>query len=248
LKAALWGFLTAGKIEDEKTSFTQTGEEMRQTRLGICLCLMLVLDVISGQTASFGQPDKMIYKIVTFGTSLTERGGWQLPLQDALSKCLGRPVLVDSIARSGATSEWALEKIGDVIAAKPDIVLIEFYANDAALDRFMTVGRSRQNMAMILGQLKQQLPRARIIVMGMNPIFRIRGFIRPFISSYIDAHRQLAIDMGLDFYDNQPAWAELSPDQLAAAIPDGSHPLPSAASAVIVPGLTQEIASGKCQN
>ncbi|MGO7335828.1 SGNH/GDSL hydrolase family protein [Rhizobium leguminosarum] len=221
---------------------------MKQIRLEIGLCLVLVLGMVSGQAASFGQADDMTYKIVTFGTSLTERGGWQLPLQDALSKCLGRPVLVDSVARSGATSEWALEKIGDVIAAKPDVVLVEFYANDAALNRFMTVGRSRQNMAMILGQLKQQLPHARIIVMGMNPIFGLRGFIRPFINSYIDAHRQLAIEMGLDFYDNQPAWAELSPDELAAAIPDGSHPLPPAASTVIVPGLTQEIASGKCQN
>jgi lysophospholipase L1-like esterase len=135
-----------------------------------------------------------------------------------------------------------------VIAAKPDVVLVEFYANDAALNRFVTLGRSRQNMAKILGELKQQLPHTRVIVMGMNPIFGIRGFIRPFINSYIDAHRQLAIEMGLDFYDNQPAWAELSPDELAAAIPDGSHPLPQAASAVIVPGLTQEIASGKCQN
>jgi lysophospholipase L1-like esterase len=221
---------------------------MKQIRLEICLCLVLLLSVISGRAISFAQADDMTYKIVTFGTSLTERGGWQLPLQDALSKCLGRPVLVDSVARSGATSEWALEKIGDVVAAKPDIVLVEFYANDAALNRFVTVGRSRQNMAKILGELKQQLPHTRIIVMGMNPIFGIRGFIRPFINSYIDTHRQLAIEMGIDFYDNQPAWAELSPDELAAAIPDGSHPLPQAASAVIVPGLTQEIASGKCQN
>jgi lysophospholipase L1-like esterase len=221
---------------------------MKQIRLGIGLSLVLVLGVISGQAASISRANDMTYKIVTFGTSLTARGGWQLPLQEALTKCLKVPVLVDSVARSGATSEWAVEKIGDVIAAKPDIVLVEFYANDAALNRFMTVERSRQNMATILGQLKQQLPHARIIVMGMNPIFGIRGFIRPFINSYIDAHHQLANEMGLDFYDNRPAWAELSPDELSAAIPDGSHPLPEAASAVIVPGLTQEIASGKCQN
>jgi lysophospholipase L1-like esterase len=221
---------------------------MKQIRLGIGLSLVLVLGVISGQAASISRANDMTYKIVTFGTSLTARGGWQLPLQEALAKCLKVPVLVDSVARSGATSEWALEKIADVIAAQPDIVLVEFYANDAALNRFMTVERSRQNMATILGQLKQQLPHARIIVMGMNPIFGIRGFIRPFINSYIDAHHQLANEMGLDFYDNRPAWAELSPDELSAAIPDGSHPLPEAASAVIVPGLTQEIASGKCQN
>lgn len=221
---------------------------MTQKRLGIGLCFALALGVISGQSAPFAKADDMTYKIVTFGTSLTERGGWQLPLQQALSKCLGRPVLVDSVARSGATSEWALEKTEDVIAGKPDIVLVEFYANDAALNRFMTVGRSRKNMAIVLARLKQELPSTRIIVMGMNPIFGIRGFIRPFINSYIDAHRQLAKEMGLDFYDNQPAWAKLTAGELAAAIPDGSHPLPQAASAVIVPGLTQEIASGKCQN
>lgn len=186
-------------------------------------------------------------KIVAFGTSLTARGGWQLPLEAALGDCLKRPVTVKTVAMSGATSDWAVTAVDRVIEEKPDLVLVEFYANDAAIDRLVTIGRSRSNMDRVLSALKQGLPGARVIVMAMNPIFGIRGFIRPFIESYIDAHRQVASGKGFEFFDNRPAWLRLPPTELSAAIPDGSHPLPQAAAATIVPGLMAEIASGGCR-
>lgn len=187
-------------------------------------------------------------RIVAFGTSLTARGGWQLPLEAALRDCLQRLVTVETVAQSGATSSWAVTMVDSVIEKKPDVVLVEFYANDAALNRFMTVGKSRTNMDEILSRLKRGLPAARVIVMAMNPISGIRGFIRPFLQSYIDAHRRLAETKGFDFFDNRPAWLQLSPAQLAAAIPDGAHPEPRIAAATIVPGLATEIARGSCMN
>ncbi len=190
----------------------------------------------------------MPVKVVTFGTSLTARGGWQQPLENALRACMKQSVSVESVARSGATSDWALTNVQEVVARRPDIVVIEFYANDAALNRFISVAHSRRNMAEVLGQLRRQLPNTRIIVMAMNPFIGLRGFLRPFIDHYIDAHHKLAEDYGVEFHDHRPAWARLSSGELSAAIPDGSHPKPQMASAIIVPGLVERITAGHCRN
>lgn len=182
-------------------------------------------------------------RMVTFGTSLTARGGWQEPLREQLEKCLARPVQISVIAQSGSTTEWALTEVDDVVTAAPDIVLIEFYANDAALNRFMTVGRSRANMETILDRLRKGLPNARIVMMIMSPISGVRGMIRPFLASYIEAHREAAEQRGIEVVDHTSGWSKLSPSELDAAIPDGSHPLPDVAAKIIVPTLVREICS-----
>ncbi|PDS76003.1 SGNH/GDSL hydrolase family protein [Rhizobium sp. L43] len=186
-------------------------------------------------------------KIVAFGTSLTARGGWQPSLETGLSACLQRPVKVESVAKSGETSLWALTQVDRVVAGQPDIVLIELYANDAALQRFVSLAQSRKNIGDILDQLRQRLPRARIIVMAMNPFSGLRGLIRPFVGSYISAHQAVAQERGLEFVDHQPNWQRLTPGDLAAAIPDGAHPLPDIASKIIVPELVKHIAGGNCK-
>lgn len=179
--------------------------------------------------------------LVTFGTSLTARGGWQEPLRAELEKCLAEPVEISVIARSGSTTEWALTEVDNVVAFRPDIVLIEFYANDAALNRFMTVGQSRANIEMVLDRLRERLPNTRIIMMIMSPISGVRGMIRPFLASYIEAHRAAAEKRGIEVVDHTPGWSKLSPSELDAAIPDGSHPLPDVATKIIVPTLVREI-------
>ncbi|PDS46446.1 acyl-CoA thioesterase [Rhizobium anhuiense] len=185
-------------------------------------------------------------KIVAFGTSLTARGGWQPALEAELAACLHRPVKVDSVAKSGETSLWALTQVDRVVAEQPDIILIEFYANDAALQRFVSLAQSRKNIGDILDQLRQRLPQARIIVMAMNPFSGLRGLIRPFVDSYISVHQAEAQKRGLEFVDHRPNWQRLAPDDLAAAIPDGSHPLPDIASRIIAPELVKHIAGNNC--
>ncbi|MFS8145012.1 SGNH/GDSL hydrolase family protein [Rhizobium sp. BR 249] len=185
-------------------------------------------------------------KIVAFGTSLTARGGWQPALQAQLAACLQRPVEVDSVAKSGETTLWAMTEVDRVVAGLPDIVLIELYANDATLHRFVSLAQSRKNIGQILDTLRQRLPRARIIVMAMNPFSGMRGLIRPFVGSYISAHREEAEKRGLEFIDHRPNWERLTSDDLAAAIPDGAHPQPEIASKIIVPELVERIAGRKC--
>jgi hypothetical protein len=185
-------------------------------------------------------------KIVAFGTSLTARGGWQAGLEAKLAACLQRPVRVESVAKSGETSAWALTQLDRVVAEEPDIILIELYANDATVHRFVSLAQSRRNIGEILDQLHRHLPRARIILMAMNPFSGLRGLIRPFVGSYISAHQAEARKRGVEFVDHRPGWERLSPDELAAAIPDGAHPQPEVAARIIVPELVEHIAGRDC--
>ncbi|MBB4571979.1 hypothetical protein GGI59_000988 [Rhizobium lentis] len=183
---------------------------------------------------------------MAFGTSLTARGGWQAGLEAKLAACLQRPVRVESVAKSGETSAWALTQLDRVVAEAPDIILIELYANDATVHRFVSLAQSRRNIGEILDQLHRRLPRARIIVMAMNPFSGLRGLIRPFVGSYIAAHQAEARKRGLEFVDHRQGWERLSPDDLAAAIPDGAHPRPDVAARIIVPTLVGHIAGRDC--
>ncbi len=181
-------------------------------------------------------------KILTFGTSLTARGGWQAPLKAALERCGHVPVTIDIVAKSGVTSDWGLAHLDDVVAQHPDLVLVEFYANDAAVNRLTTVSRSRATIEALLDGLKTRLPGTRVISMVMNPMSGLRGFwARPFLESYVEAHQAAAVARGFETIDFRPAWQRLFADRLDTVIPDGVHPAPDAAAEVMVPPLVAAI-------
>ncbi|WP_425340562.1 SGNH/GDSL hydrolase family protein [Ciceribacter sichuanensis] len=186
-------------------------------------------------------------KIVALGTSLTSRGGWPEMLEKTLSACLQEPVVVRTVALAGSTTDWALGQIDRVAGEKPDIILMEFYANDAAIDRWMSVSTSRSNVAVILDSLHKGAPQARIVVMAMNPISGLRGWMRPFLSSYIDAHREEAESRGMGFVDFRPAWNALSEADLENAIPDGLHPRPERAGEIMAPILVRYLVGNGCK-
>lgn len=198
----------------------------------------LVLALFAGEAEAVDRD----LKIVTFGTSLTKIGGWQEPLRKALASCTKQEVKIEVIARSGVTSDWAVSHVDQVISAAPDIILIEFYANDAALNRYLTLAQSRSNMEIVMDELKAGLPKTRVISMVMNPMFGMRGWIRPFLGSYISAHRDIAFSHGFEILDHTAGWSRLSAQALVGAIPDGVHPSAEAASSVMVPTLVDAIA------
>lgn len=209
----------------------------------IALLMILIPWLISAPKGLAAQEP---LKIIAFGTSLTARGGWPDALEKNLQRCLNRPVTVETIALGGATSDWGAGQIDRLIAQAPNIVLIEFYANDAAIHRFFTLRRSRENLAKMLDAILQKLPEARIFVMAMNPVSGLRRAIRPFLNSYVTAHRDLAWMKGINFIDHRPAWRQLSDGALAEAIPDGLHPRPEKAAEIIVPLLVSRITEDKC--
>ncbi|KQO69360.1 SGNH/GDSL hydrolase family protein [Methylobacterium sp. Leaf89] len=179
--------------------------------------------------------------VVTVGTSLTSRGGWQEALERQLSVRLMRPVFVQIVARAGETSLWGCANLEAVVALKPDVVLVEFAANDAALQRRLSLGRSLVAMRTILERLLSCTPRPRVVVMAMNPVSGLRGLVRPRLTTYIAAHRDLAWALGAEFLDHRPAWNRLGRAARARAIPDGLHPIPAEAAAIMVPALVEHL-------
>jgi len=180
-------------------------------------------------------------RIVALGTSHTARGGWQRPLADALKTCLGRPVDVINHGKSGANSQWGLGQVPQVAAASPDIVLIEFGANDAALHSGVSEAASRANITAMVRELRSRVPGVRIILMAMNPMHGLRGVLRPWLDDYYDMHRALAAVLGVEFVDHRPAWLRMSADDRDRVIPDGAHPDAAAAAGIVVPALADLI-------
>lgn len=184
--------------------------------------------------------------VVAFGTSLTARGGWQEPLRKTLASCLQRPVTMEVVAAPGETSRWGVSKANDVAAHRPNLVLVEFAANDAAIHRFMSISRSRSNLERIIQRIRLIEPSSKIIVMGMNPVHGLRGRMRPLLSSYVAAHRDVAEKAGATFVDHGPAWLVLPEATLKQAIPDGLHPDSTVAAQILVPRLVRILAGPTC--
>ncbi|WP_414899675.1 SGNH/GDSL hydrolase family protein [Rhizobium cremeum] len=216
----------------------------KKTTLSL-LCATLLL---SQPSTGISEEEPSALKIVALGTSLTSRGGWPEMLGEELSACLQEPVTVKTVALAGSTTDWALGQIARVTEEKPDIVLVEFYANDAAINRWMSVSTSRSNIAAILDGLRAGAPQARIVIMAMNPVSGLRGWMRPFLSSYIDAHREEAESRGMGFVDFRPAWNAMSEADREEAIPDGLHPQPEKAGMVMAPILSRYLAGNGCKS
>jgi acyl-CoA thioesterase-1 len=200
---------------------------------------------LAAAVPAVAQPGETV-KIVTLGTSLSARGGWQEPLRRSLSACLDSDVTIVNLAKSGMTSEWGLTQIDKVVAERPDIVLIEFAVNDSDVTEFMSLSRSSANMTEIVSRLRDSKTRPTVYVMAMNPVSGLRGMIRPFLGQYEEAHAAIARKLGAGFIDHRPAWARLSDEEMAKAIADGAHPDPATTSRVIVPGLVRALAASGC--
>src|SRR5579871_1848939 len=99
--------------------------------------------------------------VAAFGTSLTHQAGWLEPLEAHLTDCLDRPVRVLDFGRNGATSNWGVATVGDVIHSQPQVVLIEFAANDAAFLKGLSLQRSRENLTKIVQSISQARPQTK---------------------------------------------------------------------------------------
>lgn len=216
-----------------------------RSRLALCVgaCLTIVPPVPSTSNAMERADAPSPLMIVAFGTSLTVRGGWQDALRAKLETCLARRVEVVTVARAGATSDWALAHADEVASRRPDIVLVEFAVNDASLTRWLPLARSRSNIERVLSRLGENRPAPRVFVLAMNPIHGLPGWLRPRLSTFTMEHARAAIENGAQFVDFRPLWRAM---RLAEAIPDGVHPIASAAIQAIVPELVGRISDGAC--
>ncbi|WP_299153996.1 SGNH/GDSL hydrolase family protein [uncultured Tateyamaria sp.] len=173
--------------------------------------------------------------IVAFGTSLTARSPWPDNLQTVLSTCRDAPVQVTRIAAPGAGSAWGQSLVSDVIAAQPDVVLLEFAINDADILDGVPLSRARTQHDTILSGLGAALPEARIALMTMNPAFGLRGVVRPFLNAHYQQYQALAVDHQIGLVDLYSRW-RMAPREIGRPA-DGLHPSPDQEAHIIIPTL-----------
>ena len=177
-------------------------------------------------------------RIVAFGTSLTQRPGWPEALQARLAACLDRPVTLVRVARTGAGTTWALGETAAVVAARPGLVLVEFATNDADIADGIGLAASRANHRALLDALAAGVPGVPVLLMTMNPVNGpLRQLQRPFLADYDAMLRELAAAHGLGLADLAPRWRAAIAADPSLAPPDGLHPDPAAAAAVVAPPL-----------
>jgi acyl-CoA thioesterase I len=182
-------------------------------------------------------------RVVTFGTSLTQAGGWQQPLAQRLAAATGCDVRVFKVAKAGETSAWGLSQIDRVLALRPDVVVVEFAINDAHLRQRTSVAQSTARMGAILDRLKQAPSAPAVSVVLTNPVWGAGQWLRrPRLDAYFDAHARLAARAGAGIIDLRLAWRAYVGTNWRAALPDGLHPEPAAAQAVLPAGLAPALA------
>jgi acyl-CoA thioesterase I len=181
--------------------------------------------------------------VVALGTSLTETGGWLEPLGRVAAERWGRPLTVLNFGKSGANSLWGVGQVERIIATRPDVVLIEFSVNDASWLKGVSLSQSRRNTEEIVARIRGELPRTKIYLMTMNPVYGLRRWIRPRLKAYYDLYGELAKGLGVGQIDNRPAWSRLTRAQLTRAVPDGSHPIPEMTVQLVVPTIVKAIAN-----
>lgn len=170
-------------------------------------------------------------RLVAFGTSLTAHYDWPDALAAALERCRGAPVRMERIAMGGADTAWALAALPRVLAAAPDVILIEFAVNDADLRRRTGLATSRARHLALVDTVRAALPETRIVLMTMSPATGFKRLLRPRLPAYNAMLHALARAEGLGLADLAPRWHGVT-------LPDGVHPRPEDAARIIVPPLT----------
>jgi acyl-CoA thioesterase I len=130
--------------------------------------------------------------IVTFGDSLTqgvEGKSYPAFLQDLLDE-KGYPYRVDNQGVSGDTSTDGLARIGNVIAAHPAVVVLEFGGNDGL--RGVPVENTRRNLAEMITRLEAaKIP---VVLAGITlPPNYGPDYVKPFTAIYPDLAKQYKV-------------------------------------------------------
>ena len=191
-------------------------------------------------------------RVAILGTSLSHAEAWPGALETALTECraalgLG-PAEVVVTANPGAGADWGARMAPKVVApgdgAPPDLVLIEFAANDS--DWRDGIGATASLAAH--GAILDALGGVPAGVMAMAPAHGPRGWVRIGRRGLEAEIAALAAGRGAGALDLAPFWhdrwdAADEPDaQRRLDLPDGLHPLPRAAAETVVGPILRWIA------
>jgi lysophospholipase L1-like esterase len=179
--------------------------------------------------------------MVTYGTSLTEMGGWVDLVRTKLTDKYGDKVRVINGAKSAMWSGWGVDNLDErVLAHDPDLVILEFAVNDAFLDYQTDVAKSRANMENMIGRIKKHNRKCEIIIMVTNPMMDVHLQRRPDYLSYYEEFRRIARENKFRLIDTFPEWKELldlDPKTYIDLVPDMIHPGPAGSLLVTVPAV-----------
>ena len=181
-------------------------------------------------------------RLAVLGTSLTARYRWPEALAGRLSACLGREVELGRFAAPGQGSAWGEQAAEEARRFAPDLVLVEFLANDADLRHRRGVAGSRESHARIIATLRRDGARPAIVLVAMGPAFGPRGWLRTRLDGFHAMYAALAAEADLGLVDTMPAWSEaLAATPAASLFPDGLHPEPAAQQRVMLETLLAPI-------
>lgn len=169
--------------------------------------------------------------IVIFGTSLSKGGAWVTQMKEALDARFPGLVTLTNGAKGGQNSRWGVANVeANVIAAKPDVVFVEFTINDSVARFDLPLEESRRNLETIIDRIHHALPDCEIILQLMNPAVGKK----PGESSYRrdqEKYQQIYRDVGRErrllVIDHTIAWNALLAKEGEAAflkyVHDGVH-------------------------
>jgi len=231
------------------------------------LLLPLLLSLATAATAQDAPLPVTIFKnlqegkkqaVVVYGTSLTIGGAWAKALREYFDTEFPGQVTFANAAQGGMHSNWGVNNLEKrVLARKPDLVFIEFSANDAATKHKISRAKSRANLDTMVKALRQQNPRVDIVLQTMNPAWdsttntaKRYASDRPELESYYDIYRSYAAKNRLPLADHYPVWAKILKEdrpRFEREVPDGIHPQAGPSLAVTWPAVRELLEKARAE-
>ena len=188
--------------------------------------------------------------VVVYGTSLSINGAWAKALRDYFDKEFPGQVTFANAAQAGMHSNWGVENLQKrVLDRKPDLVFIEFSANDAATKHKISREKSEANLDQMVKALRQQNPQVDLVVQTMNPAWdsttnpaKKYATDRPELESYYGVYRNYAKSHHLPLADHYPNWAKIkrdNPQRFEKEVADGIHPQSEPSLAITWPTIRE---------
>jgi len=219
-------------------------------RLILIIISLLVYGVASGQPNFIKRLGNGQHQhIVVYGTSLSSGGhgeAWMHIVADDMNRRYGDSLISYSLAgKGGMWSTWGVQHLEDnVIAKKPDAVIVEFGINDAFLEYETSVEVAKLNLTYMIDRIKLYNDSCDVILQVMNMPIGKSARLRPNLDAYYAMYRETAEEKHVMLIDHYANWSDVlakGEDVFRGYVPDGIHPNSEGAAEIIAPYILKMI-------
>jgi acyl-CoA thioesterase I len=192
--------------------------------------------------------------VVTYGTSLTASGSWVPLLQAWFHEHYPGLIKIANTAQNGRDSNWGVMSLRDhVIQHKPDVVFLEFSANDAATHHHISIRQSEDNLDAMVTAIQAANPKTEVILMTMSDVIDVSdkkpaASTRPNLSDYYAVYTAYAKSHNLVCINHYADWHALKmedSEKFLAYAPDGLHPNDDGIEAITWPNIRKILSGGR---